>query len=164
MSKRLIQISFGTCISLYMLLVCFNNITDYGSNFQFVSMVSGMDDVASKANTGWRSVHGDVPHHLIYLGIITVEIVIAMLSLFGTVQMTRRFRSDILEFESARKWLVAGLALGVVLWFGLFIGVGGEWFLMWQSESWNGQQTAFFLTITFLLFLVYLSKTEAADT
>ena len=34
--------------------------------------------------------------------------------------------------------------------------VGGEWFLMWQSDTWNGQAAAFRLVATLGLFLVYL--------
>ena len=29
------------------------------------------------------------------------------------------------------------------MWLVAFIAVGGEWFLMWQSHTWNGEQTAF---------------------
>jgi predicted small integral membrane protein len=28
-------------------------------------------------------------------------------------------------------------------WFVAFLCVGAEWFLMWQSKSWNGQEAAF---------------------
>jgi hypothetical protein len=37
----------------------------------------------------------------------------------------------------------------MVLWFSGFITVGGEWFLMWQSEIWNGQEAAFRLVVIF---------------
>ena len=29
------------------------------------------------------------------------------------------------------------------MWLVAFISVGGEWFLMWQSRAWNGEETAF---------------------
>ncbi len=54
-----------------------------------------------------------------------------------------------------------GLALGFVLWFGGFIGVGGEWFMMWQSKIWNGQQAAFRISVVFLIVLIFLSSPEA---
>lgn len=31
----------------------------------------------------------------------------------------------------------------VMLFFGGFITIGGEWFQMWKSESWNGLEPAF---------------------
>jgi predicted small integral membrane protein len=38
---------------------------------------------------------------------------------------------------------IAGLTLGLLLWLVAFIAVGGEWFLMWQSAEWNGEEAAF---------------------
>jgi predicted small integral membrane protein len=30
----------------------------------------------------------------------------------------------------------------IVLWLGRFLGIGGAWFLMWPSSTWNGPQAA----------------------
>ena len=160
MTNRQIKILFGVCIGLYMALVCFNNITDHVSNFRFVRMVAGMDDVFSKESTGWRAVKNDTLHHIMYLFIIACELTITCMVVTGTYKMMKQLKSEAAEFHRAKKWLRTGLALGVVLWFGMFISIGGEWFLMWQSKEWNGQFTAFFLTICFLLFLIYLDTGE----
>jgi len=140
MNNRLIKILFGASIGLYMLLVCFNNMTDYDSNFQFVKMVSGMSDVFSKEKNGWRSITSDTLHHAMYLLIIA---------------------SGAEEFKHSKKLLSLGLSMGVMLWFTLFISIGGEWFLMWQSKNWNGERTAFLLSICFLLFLIHLNQDDA---
>jgi predicted small integral membrane protein len=29
------------------------------------------------------------------------------------------------------------------MWLVAFLSVGAEWFLMWQSHTWNGQEAAF---------------------
>ncbi len=68
--------------------------------------------------------------------------------------MISKFRATTTEFKNEKKYASYGLSLGVLLWFSVFIAIGGEWFLMWQSKSWNAQQTAFFLTCCFLLFLI----------
>ena len=36
-----------------------------------------------------------------------------------------------------------GLLMIVILFFGGFITVGGEWFSMWRSTAWNGLDPAF---------------------
>ena len=161
MNNRLIKILFGASIGLYMLLVCFNNMTDYDSNFQFVKMVSGMSDVFSKEKNGWRSITSDTLHHAMYLLIIGTEISIAVLVWAGVISMIKKLKSDAAEFKQSKNLLSLGLSLGVVLWFTLFISIGGEWFLMWQSKNWNGQQTAFLLSICFLLFLIHLNQDDA---
>ena len=52
--------------------------------------------------------------------------------------------------------------LGLLLWFVAFISVGGEWFLMWQSKLWNGQEAAFrmFTVIGIVFVLLVLPDTE----
>ena len=43
-----------------------------------------------------------------------------------------------------------------------FITIGGEWFLMWQSRIWNGQDTAFrmFTVEAMILALLFLPEPE----
>jgi predicted small integral membrane protein len=61
---------------------------------------------------------------------------------------------------------VAGLLLGTLLWLVPFIIVGGEWFLMWQSQVWNVSNSAFrFFTISLLILIYFIQPdTEAEQT
>lgn len=151
---------FGICISVYMSIVCFNNISDYDSNFQFVRMVSGMGDVFAKDKTGWRSINNETLHHIMYLFIIAWELTIAILAIAGVLKMIKKAKSGAVEFNQSKKLLLTGLSLGVILWFGMFVTIGGEWFLMWQSKTWNAQNTAFLLCISFLLFSINLNQRD----
>jgi predicted small integral membrane protein len=49
------------------------------------------------------------------------------------------------------------------MWLVAFLTVGGEWFLMWQSKIWNGQEAAFrmFTTIGIVLILLTQPDTDA---
>jgi predicted small integral membrane protein len=160
MNGRLIKIFFSCAVGLYMMLVCFNNIFDYGSNFQFVHMVTKMEDIFSKERNSWRSVHSVFFKHLMFILIITWELATAILILSGATNMIRKYKAPATEFKQAKWYVSAGLSLGVLLWFTVFIAVGGEWFLMWQSKSWNAQQTAFHLTCCFLLFLIHHNQED----
>ena len=144
----------------YMALVCFNNISDYGSNFAFVQNVSGMTDVFDPALTGWRSLQAPWMHHALYLCIILTELLIAGLLLRGAFNMWRVRRADVATFQASTRWAIIGLGIGVILWFFGFIAVGGEWFLMWQSSKWNGQDNAFSLAIVFLLLLNWIGRSH----
>lgn len=55
---------------------------------------------------------------------------------------------------------VAALTLGCLLWLIAFIDIGGEWFLMWQSKIWNGQDAAFRMFVVLCLTLFYLVAPE----
>jgi len=51
----------------------------------------------------------------------------------------------------------------MLMWLVAFLTVGGEWFLMWQSRQWNGQDTAFrmFTVIGVVLLLVAQPEFES---
>ena len=55
---------------------------------------------------------------------------------------------------------MAGLSVGVLLWLGGFMAVGGEWFGMWMSSQRNGLASAFRLVVVLLLALVYLGQRD----
>ena len=54
------------------------------------------------------------------------------------------------------------LTLSLLMWLLAFLAVGGEWFLMWQSKTWNGQDAAFrmFTVVGIVLVLVALPDSE----
>ncbi|HTX16486.1 MAG TPA: DUF2165 family protein, partial [Candidatus Baltobacteraceae bacterium] len=65
-------------------------------------------------------------------------------------------------FNRAKNLAVVALTLGLLQWSVAFLSVGGEWFLMWQSKSWNGQDAAFrmFTVIGIILLLVAMKDEE----
>ena len=85
---------------------------------------------------------------------------ITMLIITGVVKMLGSLKADSNEFGRSGALLRTGLFLGVILWFTFFVTIGGEWYLMWQSKTWNGQLTAFLLSICFLLFLIHQGQPD----
>jgi predicted small integral membrane protein len=57
---------------------------------------------------------------------------------------------------TARSASTIGLLMILVLFFGGFIVVGGEWFQMWRSTAWNGLDPAFRNCVLALVTLVLL--------
>jgi predicted small integral membrane protein len=53
--------------------------------------------------------------------------------------------------------------MGLLLYGLGFIIVGGEWFAMWQSKTWNGQQTAFEFMGMIGVVLVIVLQAESTD-
>jgi predicted small integral membrane protein len=47
------------------------------------------------------------------------------------------------------------------MWLVAFLEVGGEWFLMWQSKSWNGQETAFRMFTVIGIVLLLLAQPDS---
>jgi predicted small integral membrane protein len=50
--------------------------------------------------------------------------------------------------------------LGFIVWFFGFMVIGGEWFQMWQSSQWNGQEAAFRFYLTILAVLIFVMQKD----
>jgi len=47
------------------------------------------------------------------------------------------------------------------MWLVAFLSVGGEWFLIWQSKIWNGQDAAFRMFTTIGIVLIRVGQPDA---
>ena len=153
---RYCKIALVASVALYATFVVFNNVTDYGSNFAFVQHVLMMDTIFPDSGQTWRAIGSPVLHHAAYIAIILVEAMVAFLCWAGATALRKAVRQDEPAFHRAKDMAIAGLTLGFCLWFLGFIGIGGEWFLMWQSERWNAQQSAFRIAMLIGLVLLFL--------
>ncbi|MFY9935372.1 MAG: DUF2165 domain-containing protein [Silvibacterium sp.] len=163
MTLRIAKIVLVAAVALFYTLVVFNNTTDYGTNYQFVHHVLLMDTTSPGNHGMWRAIHSPVAQTVFYDGIIGWETVTMILTWIGVVLMVRALRSPAATFNFAKRFSVVALTVGMLLWFVAFIIVGGEWFLMWQSKIWNGQDAAFrmFAVIGIVFILLVLPDTEA---
>ncbi len=156
MMLRLAKIALVFAVALYYSLVVFNNLTDYDSNYKFVRHVLMMDTTFPGNHGLWRAINASAWHTVIYLSIIGWEVLTMILCWWGGLRLAKTFRSPAAEFHQAKRVAIVGLALGLLMWLVAFLCVGGEWFLMWQSKTWNGQEAAFrmftVLGIALLLF------------
>jgi predicted small integral membrane protein len=78
----------------------------------------------------------------------------------AAVVLGRRLRSDAAVFNQAKRFVFVAAVLGFVVWFFGFMVVGGEWFQMWQSAMWNGQEAAFRFYMTILAVLIFVSQPD----
>ena len=143
MSARWAKMLLMAALAMYFTVVVFNNVTDFDSNYQFVRHVLSMDSTFPGNHGMWRAVHSPAVHVVFYVGVIAWEAVNAALGWWGFVAMVLARRGSEMEFARAKRVSVAALTSGMLLWFVAFTTVGGEWFLMWQSRVWNGQDAAF---------------------
>lgn len=149
-------------VALFMTLVVLNNLTDYGSNFEFVRHVLSMDTLFSGESLRWRALTHPVIHHVFYGTIILWEATTMVLCWMGAWRLWSARRGAPAEFGAAKGVAVAGLTLNLLLWMVAFVTVGGEWFAMWQSKTWNGQDAAFrMFTMVGLILLWVAAKEEA---
>ncbi|MER6076706.1 DUF2165 domain-containing protein [Streptomyces sp. NPDC001833] len=146
-------------VALYIALVAFGNITDFGTNQAFVQHVLAMDTTFKDDDLMWRAVTNKGLENTAYVLIIVWETLAALVLIAGTWLWVRR------DDVRARRVSTYGLLMLVLLFGAGFIGIGGEWFSMWQSKTWNGLEAATrVLVLTGLaLVVVQLSDRSATD-
>ena len=138
---RLCKIALIVSIALFFSLVAFGNLTDYDSNWQFVQHVLSMDTTFPNSNLHWRAVSDPRIQAAGYWLIIAAEALVAALLWIGCLRLLAAVGGE--NFSRAKAVAVVGLSLGFLLYAVGFIAIGGEWFAMWQSQVWNGEQKAF---------------------
>lgn len=138
---RLCKIALVASVALFFSLVAFGNIIDYESNWQFVQHVLSMDTTFPNSSLHWRAIVDPTLQTAGYWLIIATEALVAALLWAGTVRLLATTGSR--DFNRAKAMAVGGLSLGFLLYAVGFVSVGGEWFAMWQSQIWNGEQKAF---------------------
>jgi predicted small integral membrane protein len=133
---------FSLSVGLSFALICTNNLLDYTSNFAFVSHVMQMDSTFPHNQLLSRSITSPTLHHALYWLIILGEGLGALLCLLGSAMLAKHLFSSSPAFADAKSLGTLGMSVLLLLFFFGFMTVGGEWFLMWQSQSWNGLNTA----------------------
>lgn len=147
-------------IGVFSLLVGVDNIVDYGANYEFVEHVMAMDTVFPDSTLTWRAITNDTLNHLAYALIIAVEILTGLLCVVGALRLWQVRADSAARFNAAKGVAVAGLVCGIALWFFGFLTIGGEWFQMWQSKTWNGQEAAFRFVACIGLVLIFLNQRD----
>lgn len=160
---RLLQAFTVFIAGLYGLVVFAGNLMDYDSNYQFVHHVLSMDTTFEGNALMWRAIESPVIHHIGYIGIILMEGIFAFTGIVGGIKLFARRNASVLEYNRARAWGYAAYALGFVIWFLGFIVVGAEWFAMWQSDSWNGKETAMAIITLWAGWAVLLAVNEPPE-
>jgi len=149
-------------VGLFYTLVALNNVTDFDSNYQYVRHVLSMDSTFPGNHLMWRAMPSPTLHLLFYLGIIAWEIVTTILVWWGVVQLLRALRLPASAFNAAKRVAVIALTLSMLMWLVAFLSIGAEWFLMWQSKTWNGQEAAFrdFAVVGLVLLIILQPDSE----
>ena len=155
------------CNALYISLVAFGNITDYDTNYAFVQHVLSMDttNIGGEAGTGldpdimWRAITEPVIWNIGYIGIIVWESVAGVVLIAASILWLRSFAKRG-SYETPKALSTIGLLMIVLLFFAGFIAIGGEWFQMWQSQTWNGQEAAFRFIGCIGLVLIFLTQKD----
>jgi predicted small integral membrane protein len=161
LAVRLVKTSMVASIALFALLVAFDNVVDYGSNYEFVRHTLSMDTTFPGNALRGRAIISPAVWDVAYWAIILTEAATGIVLALGALRLAANLRASGARFDRAKTLVVVGAGLGFLLWFTGFMVVGGEWFATWQSKAWNGQQAAFWFYMTLLAVVIFVNQPDA---
>ncbi|CAM3361612.1 DUF2165 domain-containing protein [Vagococcus fessus] len=130
----------------------------WDDNFQFVKHVMSMDTVNSVVD--WRNFDSPMIWKTAYTLLICFETATFFIGVYALIRLLRALNKDNDAFFKAKLWGYLTFIFTLLIWFFGFIDIGGEWFKMWLSPSWNGQPIAMWLSILFSVLLVIFHQPE----
>jgi predicted small integral membrane protein len=154
---RYAKIVMSLCLAAFCLLVAFDNLTDYGTNYLFVQHVMSMDTTFPGNALMYRSITSPVLWQIVYALIIAAEGITGILFLAGAIRLIQARNAPAPIFNEAKGLVIAAATLAFLVWFFGFMVVAGEWFAMWQSQTWNGQEAAFRFYMAVLGVLIFVA-------
>jgi len=154
---RYAKIVMSLSLAAFCLLVAFDNLTDYGTNYLAVQHVLSMDTTFAGNALMYRSITNPVLWQFFYAVIIAAESVTGILFLAGAIRLVQVRHALGIVFNEGKALVIAGAALAFLLWYFGFMVVAGEWFAMWQSQTWNFQQAAFRFVMIVLGVLIFVA-------
>ena len=160
-THQLSKASIGLMVGIFCILVGYNNIVDYNTNFQFVQHVLKMDSMQP-----WfqgellksRSINSEILIQLCYWLIIAGELIAGIFCTGGALIMLRNMRKS--QFELGQSLYLIGGTVALLIWYFGFAVIGAEWFQMWANK-WNGQMKAYSFICFIILTMVYVAAPSA---
>jgi predicted small integral membrane protein len=157
---RIVKIVMVGSLALFAGLVTFDNLTDYETNYVFVRNVLSMHTTPPGNALMYRSITSPSAWRAAYGLIIAGEGATALGFAGAAALLLRHLRSPATRFNRAKGLAAVAAGLGFLVWFLGFMAIGGEWFQMWQSPQWNGQEAAFRFYLTIVAVLIFVMQKD----
>lgn len=160
LSLRAIKIGMVASIALLFSLIALNNIVDPDSNWVFVHHVLSMDTTFLRPILMKRAINSPDLQRAAYGLIVGWELLTSILCWAGCIRLLLKVNATNTQFKEAKNTAFIGLFTGFLLYMVGFIVIGGEWFCMWQSPVWNGQDSASFFITSILVVMLFLKLND----
>lgn len=152
---RLAKVAVIAALAAFALIVAYNNVFDYNSNYQFVRHVLSMDTTFPDNALRPRAIE----RNAVARGLCCDQRRRGFdrsAARAGRSRVARPIASECQNLQPPQALGGGRTDARDCLWFFDFIVIGGEYFAMWQSKIWNGQEGAFRIATTMLAALIFV--------
>ena len=130
MITRYVKLLLLAGIGLYYTFVVFDNLADFGSNYEFVRHVLLMDSTFPGNHGMWRAIHSPSIYLAFYWSIILWEFTSAVFLWWAITHLFGALRRPAATFNMQKRIAIVALTFSLLMWLVAFREVGGEWFLI----------------------------------
>jgi len=159
--QRLSKAAIAFAVGFFCLLVGYDNIIDFDTNYQFVHSVLSMDQMepffSANATLEARAIDNPTIYLVAYWLIIIGEIITGLVCLSGSIYMFASINKK--RFINGQVIYLVGATFAVLLWYFGFGVIGGEYFSMWANKM-NGQMKAYTFAMFILITAIYVYMPE----
>lgn len=126
------------CLVVFTALTCLmyagQNVVNLSAAYNFVADVVTMSNQVVYPASFGPSIHSPFLIWLLLGVIVALEFTAGLLAARGALDLWKTRHAGADEFNNAKKFAILGCGMALVIWFGLFMSVGGAYFQMWQTE------------------------------
>lgn len=156
--QQLSKATIAFTVGFFCLLVGYDNIVDFDTNYEFVNAVLSMDDMepffSGNKDIDSRAITNPTVHLIAYWIIIIGELITGLICMTGSIYMF--FSIEKKRFINGQVIYLIGATFAILLWYLGFAVIGGEYFSMWANKM-NGQMKAYTFSIFILLTALYVA-------
>lgn len=131
---RYLKILLVLCVALQGFGYVAANLSNWSTATGVVGAVLGQADRPYYPNAFFPAMTSPAMATLATVTIVTGEFLVGALSLLGAVNMFSAARKDAVAFNQSKTFAILGCGVALLVWFGLFHGLGGAVFQMWQHD------------------------------
>jgi len=156
--QQLTKAAVAFSVGFFCLLVGYDNIVDFNTNYEFVNAVLSMDQMEPFFSGNQvmlaRAITNPEIHLVAYWLIISGELITGAVCMIGALTML--FSINKSRFVKGQVIYLVGATFAILLWYLGFAVIGGEYFSMWANKM-NGQSKAYTFATFILLTAIYIA-------
>ncbi|WP_392562024.1 DUF2165 domain-containing protein [Orbus sturtevantii] len=159
--QHLSKATIAFFVGFFCLLVGYDNIIDFNTNYQFVNSVLSMDKMepffSDNPTLEARAIVNPTFHLFAYWVIIIGELFTGLICMSASLYMFASINKP--RFVTGQVIYLVGATFAVLLWYFGFAVIGGEYFSMWANKM-NGQMKAYTFSMFILITAIYVYMPE----
>jgi predicted small integral membrane protein len=160
LNMRMLKIVLVMLPALQMLQIGLNNAFNFSGVLRETGYVMGMTGATLVPDMMWRATENPVMIYAGSLFIVFAELLMACLLSFGAYQMWQARTLDKGSFNTAKRYVLWGCLCGLILFYGGFLVVAGNWFFLWATPAAGSLETAFRYATLIFLIMLFIAETN----